>query len=386
MKPYFTAAYNGDSSCLEEYKKCGVEEIWTSVNLPQCVFGSGRLKYSFEEKIGYDQLGKDFRQAKQLGLKTSFLFNPACTGNKEFTPEGMNEIMDIAEFVNTYEVDYIVLGQPFLINAFRRLCPDVRYKISSHYNCNNIGKFELLLEYLNYDVVTVSQFANKNFRLLREVVGKWDPDRLEIMCTVPCIMGCPYRTWHSTFTAHGNELPNEYYLPIPDHPCSYDTYTHKNIAVSAMFVRNKDISYYQKLGINKFKIGERQYMSEKNIECVRYYTGNTDNGFLPMIFTSNKYLSLLSLLKRVNLEAMDGFYDKFFNEECDGTKYNCNDCDHCMTYADKVFEYHEDIVKSREITEPKEFFSRWYFRKYFNYLEKQWAARKGARLVSSSHR
>jgi collagenase-like PrtC family protease len=355
--PYFAMAYNHDPSCMETYAKLGISEIWAGVYMPgKSNFGSGRFqKTSFDKIIDYDNLGKDFEKAKSLGLNLSFLLNPACSGNVEFTKQGMKEIKLIASFLKDYKVDYITLGQPFLAKAFKKLSPDTKIKLSSHYNCNSIGKFKFLLDDLDIDIVIVSQFANKNFRLLKKITQTWNPERFEIMCTVPCIMGCPIRNWHAQFYGHSTLLEDEDYIP-PYVPCLSETHHNKNIAVSAMFVRREDIKYYQRIGINKFKIGERRDPTESNIKCAEYYT-NEISDYIPF-FRKSK------VLNKINLKAMDGFYDYFFDEKCDGTKYNCHDCNHCDEYAEKVFTHTKKDIEELGIPETKEYFN--------NILLKKW--------------
>ena len=365
MKPYIAAAYNMDIECLEKYREYGVAEIWASVNFPSSLFGSGKIFFKEYNEMAYEELGQHFTRARELGMKTSFLFNPPCTGNKEFEKEGMREVIKIAKFLNRYEVDFITLCQPFLITAFRKLCPGTKIKLSSHYNCNNIGKFEFLLNTLDFDIVIVSQFANKNFNLLREVTRRWDPDRLEVMCTFPCIANCPYRLWHSQFVAHGNVLPDEEYVPKEIYPCTFDIIHDAGIAISSMFIRKEDMKFYRELGINRFKVGERKDSTENNINTVKYFTGRMDPDFVPPSLF-RRFLG--SIYEEIDLRAMDGFYEKFVSGECDGMKFNCRDCDHCLKYARKVFKYKKGI-NLKTIPHNKEFFTQLFLKKYVGKLE-----------------
>jgi collagenase-like PrtC family protease len=365
MKPYIAAAYNMDIGCIERYKEYGVDEIWASINFPSATFGSGRIFFKEDNEMVYEELGKHFTQARKLGLKTSFLFNPPCTGNQEFSAAGMQEIINMAKFINRFKVDFITICQPFLITAFRKLCPDVKIKISSHYNCNNIGKFEFLLDTMDFDIVIVSQFANKNFKLLREVTGRWDPDRLEVMCTFPCIANCPYRLWHSQFVAHGNVLPDEEHVPKEIYPCTFDIIHNPAIAMSAMFIRKEDMKFYRELGIHRFKIGERKDSTKNNLYTVQYYLDKMEPDFVPPSLF-RRFLG--SIYEEIDLRAMDGFYEKFVNGDCDGMKFNCSDCDHCLEYAKKVFKYKKDI-NIGTIPDNKEFFNTLFLKKYIKKLE-----------------
>lgn len=363
MKPYLAAAYNMDLRCLHEYKNCGIDEIFAGASFPTN-FGSGRLIHLYEP-ILYDKLGEHFQEAKRLGIKTTFLFNPACSGGKEWKPEGMHEIINVARFLNAFTVDYLVLSHPFLVNVFRRLCPDLKIKISSHYNVDNISKFKLFLECLDVDVVTVSQFANKNFTLLRTVVEAYGPHRLEILCSVPCIAGCPFRAWHAMSFAHANEADIVFRRQdseLKEHfpPCLFEMALHPNVLMSSMFVRREDLKYYQDLGINRFKIGERMYPTAHNIACARYYSHK-------MRKPSKQFIDFLfrSRVAEADLMAMDGFYEPFFNGDCDGTKYNCDDCGHCSDYSTKVFEIKKELLQLSNENYQKD-----YFGKYARYLEK----------------
>lgn len=360
---YFSGAYNYEPICLKAYHDLGVDEIRLAIS-KNSVFGTGQDMATLAlDRVGYDEIGSHFEQARRAGLKINFLFQPVCTGNQEFTGKGIREIVQIARLINRFKVDYITLSQPFLTNTFRRLCPDAGIKISSLFDCDNMGKFELLLEYLNVDIVVVSPFANKNFRLLRQAVKRWGAHRLEIVCSDVCIMGCPYRTWHSRFLAHDNILSNEDYLPRVS-PCAADILHRKHVAMSAMFIRNRDLEYYQKIGINRFHIGKPYHASEDNINCAKYYGGQMEPEFVPLSFFRE-----FPLFSRIDLSAMDGYYDKFFNEQCDGTFYNCCACDHCRNYADKVFEYNP-MAAQTGVPEPKKFFRSLFFSRYINQVEK----------------
>lgn len=354
-RPLYSVAYNpADSLAVDQYREAGADEIFAAAT--GGVFGSGRPKGA---DITLDLLGEHFDRAREVGLKTTLLLNPACTGNLEFTGEGKREILDTARFLNDHRVNFVTVSNPWMINTFRELCPDVGIKISSHYNCDDWGKFQLMLEHLKVDVVIVSQFANKNFRLLRRVIREYGADRLEIMCTVPCMGGCPYRTWHSCAFAHADEAP----LPPEGRrfPCVNDIITHPNIAMASQFVRREDVSYYLRLGIDKFKIGERFAPNFLNVNCIRYYHGGPRTGLWDII--GREFGG--AALAKVRFDLMDGFYEPFFNEECDGTAYNCTDCSHCDEYAEKCLEFKADYVP------PQEGYHRKYFDNYVAELKKR---------------
>ena len=227
------------------------------------------------------------------------------------------------------------------------MAPGVRIKLSSHYNCNSLGKFKFILDDLDIDVLIISQFANKNFWLLKKAVNLWNPERFEVMCTVPCIMGCPMRNWHAQFYGHSVSLEDADYIPTFV-PCLAEYHHNKNIAVSAMFIRREDVDYYKRLGINKFKIGERRDPTENNIKCAQYYLGLIDD-YIPF-FRKSK------VLNKINLKALDGFYEPFFDEKCDGTEYNCKECSHCDDYGQKVFTHSDKDVEALRIPDTKEYF------------------------------
>jgi len=331
-QPDFAAAYNLDRRCLPVYRKCGIKEIFAGINFPT-IFGSGRVRHG-NRPVSYEELGRHFSEARRLGLKTTFLFNPACTGSKEWTAAGMNEIAHIVRFINRHPVDYLVVAQPFFANVFRRLCPSVKIKLSAHYNVNDMGTLDFALRRIGVDVVVISQFANKNFRFLREAVETFGPERLEILCSVSCIAGCPYRAWHLQAMAHVRDMDPDLVSPAMGDllPCCADKVRNPHMMMSSMFIRREDLSYYRKLGINRFKIGERMAGTACNNAFVRYYTGKVRKPPRQMI-----EIMFRGCVDQVNFDAMDGYYEKFFRGECDGTRYDCTECDHCSKYARRVF-------------------------------------------------
>lgn len=328
ITPFFAVAGNiNDQERLEELARYGANEVFVGFDSEN--YGNGRgLRHTHDLK----NLRAYIKRAKSVGIRTSILLNSGSTDNLEFTKEGAKELLRIISFINHEDVDNVVLGNPFLTPLFKSQCPNVKVKISSHYNCDSLAKFDFLLGNIRADMVIVSQFANKNFGLLRKVVEKYNPSRLEIMCTVPCISGCPYRTWHSISISH-NSL-----TPVPrkcDFPCHIDISTRPSSALMTTFVRREDLVYYQKLGINTFKIGERPADFTKNLDCLRYFRGELgQEGLIGLFSTWMRNVGI----KNINLEKLDGFYSKFTSEKCDGTKYNCSDCDHCMNYATNAIQ------------------------------------------------
>ena len=143
-------------------------------------------------------------------------------------------------------------------------------------------------------------------------------------------------------------------------PCVFEMVLHPNVVMSSMFVRREDLAYYQALGINRFKIGERMYPTPYNVACAKYYTGK-------MKKLSKRVVDFLfrDRVEKAALEAMDGYYEPFFKGECDGTKYNCHDCGHCMAYAKRVFQIKDDLLQLAD-----ENYHKRYFGGYARYLKK----------------
>ena len=167
---------------------------------------------------------------------------------------------------------------------------------------------------------------------------------MEILCCVPCITGCPFRDWHAMFSAHTNEmdlafLREDCELVERFPPCVFEMALHPQVLMASMFVRREDLAYYQQLGINRFKIGERMFRTPHNVACARYYTKR-------MKVPSKRLISFLfrDRVEKADLRAMDGFYEPFFNGQCDGTRYNCDDCGHCADYVGKVFTLKESVM------------------------------------------
>lgn len=329
MKPYFIAGYNFDIKLLEFYKENGVNEIFAGVDF-FTNFGSGRILSSGNS---YLDIIDHFVEAKKAGIKTSILFNPACTGNKEMTSAGLFEILFIARIINKYKIDYIVVSNPWIGKIFKELSPSLKIKMSSHYNCDNIGKLEMCFDIMDFDMVILSQFANKNFKLLREATRRWDPNKFEIMCTVACMAGCPWRTWHADYYAHGTD--DGVCLTTGYAPCNFNITASSISCLNTTFIRKQDIKHYQDLGINHFKIGERGNTTDFNKAIVQHYLIDEKD--------FSCFNMLLHDIWKIDFSKLDGFYEKFVKEECTGTKYNCRDCMHCEQYAKKAFVNYQDI-------------------------------------------
>jgi collagenase-like PrtC family protease len=258
-----------------------------------------------------------------------------------------------------------------LANAFRRLCPSVKIKLSGHYNIDDIGKLDFALRKIGVDVVVISQFANKNFRFLRQAVEKYGPDRLEILCSVTCIAGCPYRQWHLQAMAHVGDMDINLRTAAIGAilPCCADKLKKPHMLMSSMFIRREDILYYRKLGISRFKIGERMAGTACNNAFAKYYTGKVRKPPRQMI-----EIMFRGCVDEANLEAMDGYYEKFFQEECEGTRYDCTECDHCSKYARSVFRINSKLRRKIPADHHKGYYTNYadYIENLISTVDKTW--------------
>jgi collagenase-like PrtC family protease len=224
----------------------------------------------------------------------------------------------------------------------------------AHVNSVPRAKF---FESLGADAIMLDANINRDFKLLKAVRGAVKCE-LGVLVNTGCLYQCPYEYYHNNTLGHASQKhnrPNSSYMDYCVFRCALNSISDTSQLIKRRWIRPEDLSVYEKLGIDFFKVGGRAMPTDWIINATaayssRCYQGNLHdilNNFSPNI--GNLRTSLTSAQMRtmasppkfyIDNQALSGFINFFKKGSC---LSGCGDCRYCQEIADKVvrFDHYE---------------------------------------------
>ena len=240
---------------------------------------------------------------KSLKIDFVYLLNAPFTFK---TNKPVDKIKNYLNWVvDKLQADALMISSYPLMQYVRKIYPDIPIYIST---IAGIKTAEQLEQYRNISPsrLVVHHDVNRNFDDLSELVQKardWGID-VELMATESCLRGCPNRETHYKYLGEGN-------IDKPFHTtCNRQKITYPREFIKANIIRPEDMSFYNAMGINLFKITGRSKPAA--------WLPEVTSAYLKRKYSKNliRLLGIDPTLKAeewiyINNQAMDGFLEGF---------------------------------------------------------------------------
>jgi hypothetical protein len=190
-----------------------------------------------------------------------------------------------------------------------------------------------------------------------------------------CQPNCPYQIQHQNGHAHASGLNPTFYIDYPLMQCQKNRLTHKELFISAGWIRPEDTARYEAIGYTTFKLLERNIPSDALVERARAYHDRRWEGNLADLLLSwgfqkrppkfspvhmlkafrawkmplglagdalafMKGQGMILYTQQTNPIVIDSaaiganFLDRFQKGHCN--QRQCDDCGYCSAIADKA--------------------------------------------------
>ncbi len=306
----------------------------------------------------------------------------------ETNPEFHRKLVEYIQWIVDIGADNVIISIPLLIQLVHEQFPKLKIRVStvSHVNSVNRAKFYAMM---GVNEMTPDVMINRDFKTLEKMqkaLKKYSCD-LVLLLTDGCLFQCPHRHYHYNTLGHASQTFQQFernYIDTCIINCSIIKFSNREEAIKTRWIRPEDLSHYEAIGIDKFKIAGRRMSTEWILRAVkafsdRKYKGNLidiiqgftmsfgdltaqDPGFKGRAFGAENKAKLV-----IDNTKLDGFIEFFKKQNCIAM---CDDCNYCADWADKaVFrdadqaesyveslqDYLHDIITSREFgLKPKE--------------------------------
>ncbi|OAT83600.1 hypothetical protein [Desulfotomaculum copahuensis] len=372
MSSSYSLAFNWDEGLIDDCAR--LNKTGRGIQVGE-FFGSLRFSPVGSGRPGMYLAGVDFEQAARQvalmharGIRFAYIANAPCLGNREFKNDYAARLLAFFDqIVNGLGADTVVLTVPYLIEMVKRNFPRVGVKASVIAHINSIP---LLMHFqeLGVDMIVLDYMQNRNFPFLREAV-KAARVPLELHTNDCCLYGCPYRQYHYNINGHAdqedylsraNSIQVDYCLL----KCGLYFYRHPEELIKSRWIRPEDVEVYERIGINHFKGGNRQWERERLRRLAGAYLARRwDGNLLELLAVARTEVGETNAKKppgmsgreweqaldfraglrpgvpvELDNRALDGFLEHFFTQDC---QLACGRCRYCASVAERAVRINE---------------------------------------------
>ena len=278
LKIQFTVATNWDFKLIDELAKYPVRDIYGVAK--SSIVGHGRPSFLLED-ITNEQIAEYIKKVHEKNMKFSYLLNAPCMSNMEYDPTYHKELLNYLQWISDIGADNVIVTIPFLISLIKEQFPQLKIRVSTiaHVNSVNRAKF---YEALGADEITPDVMINRDFKTLKQI-KKAVKCNINLLLTDGCLYQCPFRYYHYNIVGHSAQSSHPLggvYIDYCILNCSVIKFSNPTEVVKARWVRPEDLSHYEAIGINNFKIAGRRMSTEWILRAVKAFSSRKYEGNL----------------------------------------------------------------------------------------------------------
>ncbi|HYB91621.1 MAG TPA: U32 family peptidase [Candidatus Binataceae bacterium] len=283
-------------------------------------------------------------QAARRKIRFAYVMNATCLGNKEYSEEGRGQLLQRLQWLVDAGGAAVVTANPFVMELVRENFPSLELHISVLASVNDARKAKFFDE-LGATVIHLDPQVNRDFRRL-EAIRKAAGCTLSLVVNEGCLLSCPIRNYHSNMISHsGESITGRYYVDYCYYRCALFKVTDPAEHLRSPWVRPEDLSVYEDLGIDLFKVAGREKMEEgpsSHTDWIvkvagAYHARRCDDvarllvGIEPPHTVFGEAPEPFGV--RIESAKLDGFLRFFQDDHC---LLDCNTCDYCGQWANRA--------------------------------------------------
>lgn len=362
---------NFDDNLIDEIKEYPIYEVYGKMK--NDFIGGGRPNNGLHD-VEKDKFEKHVKKVRESGIKFNYLLNGSCLSNREQDIEWQNKFKVFLEYLSKVGVNALTVSNPFILQFIKKYFKEeftVRVSTFACVDSYEKAKYweDMGADYICADFVKI----NRDFDELKYMVDNLKTSKIEILVTNSCLKNCPMIYTHTTGLSHASGISNEKtkYEDWGLFFCQKRELEDVSEYIKSPWVRPEDIIYYEKIGIENFKITERDFPTSELVRRVKAYTTRSFDGNLLDLIQGhgviedknlkltkkdvNTRLDIYNEIKRVrglgtirecerhiyiDNKKLNGFIKYFVSGNCTG---KCKQCGYCDRIAKNCIRTNEEI-------------------------------------------
>ena len=369
-------ATNWDLSLIDELAKYPVSDLYGVSD--HSIVGGGRPSFLLK-KVSEEDIAEYIRKLHEKKMGFSYLLNAPCMNNMEYDQHYHKELLKYLQWISDIGADSVTVTIPFLIQLIKEQFPKLKIRVSTIAHINSVNR-AMFYEMLGADEITLDVMINRDFKTL-EQIQKTVKCKIIVLLTDGCLYQCPFRHYHYNTLGHASQTFQQFernYVDTCILNCSIIKFSNPTEVLKARWVRPEDLSHYEAIGIDDFKIAGRRMSTQWITNSVKAFSSRKYEGNLIDIIQgfSMSFGGLeqkdpnVKLTETIGKESksklyidntkLNGFIDFFKKQNCIAM---CNECNYCeewanksvlldkeesTRYVDSIKNYMNDIITSRE--------------------------------------
>lgn len=369
-----SVATNFDDELINKIKKYPVYEVYGK--LQEDYIGGGRPSNTLKN-IDTKRLEEHVKTVRKSNIKFNYLLNGACLENKEQNEEWQKNVKIFLDYLRDIGVNALTVTNPFLLQIIKKYYDCFTVRISTFACVDSYEKAryweEMGADYICVDFVKI----NRDFKTLKYMVDNLKKSKIELLMTNSCLKNCPLIHTHTASLSHASNKMNnekEKYVDWCLYKCQEYELKHLEEYIKSPWIRPEDVVEYEKIGIEHFKITERDFPTEEIVKRVKAYSNRSYEGNLIDLIQGHGWSNYNELKKlEIDDEVKDdknevikkiceirglgcerkyprhiyienkkliGFIDFFKKGNCTG---NCLSCNYCKKISENVITRNNEI-------------------------------------------
>ena len=366
-------ATNFDDKLIDEIKDYPVYEIYGK--LKNDFIGGGRPDNDLMN-VQKEKFEKHVRKARKAGIKFNYLLNGSCLSNNEQDIIWQKGFKDFLNYLKSVGVNALTVTNPYILQFIKKYFKsDFTVRISTFACIDSFEKAkyweQMGADYICVDFVKI----NRDFRTLKYMVKNLKKSKIEILVTNSCLKNCPMIYTHINELAHASMKENktDTYEDWGLFYCQKKELENLEEYIKSPWVRPEDIKYYEEIGIEHFKITERDFPTSELVKRVKAYTERKYVGNLLDLIQGHGCLAKdnLTLVKKevskreeiyneikrvrglgrvrecerhifIDNTKLENFIKFFLENKCTN---QCDSCNYCKKISNNVITKNEGVCE-----------------------------------------
>lgn len=249
--------------------------------LDRDIIGGGRSTYTLRH-ISKSRIALAVQQAHDHGITFNYLVNGASLNGQEQTRSGQKRIRNLLDWVAACGVDAVTVASPFLAQIVTKMYPKLGIRASAFAMIDTPAKARQW-EDLGANTLCVSAITcNRDFERLRAIRDAVSCE-LQLIVNSSCLSHCVWEPTHMqllTQSSRKHDTSHGFCLDYCVLNCSHRRLKDPVNFVRSVWIRPEDLSFYEKLGIDCFKVLERSCPTDLLVKRVKAYRDQSFDGNL----------------------------------------------------------------------------------------------------------
>lgn len=366
-------ATNFDDTLIDKIKKYNIYEVYGKLNGD--LIGGGRPT-NYLKTLDIKKFENHVKKVRNAGINFNYLLNSACLSNLNQDEQWVKNVIEFLGYLKSVGVNALTITNPYLVDLVKRyFANDFIIRVSSFACIDNYEKAKFW-DNMGVDIICVDFCkVNRDFKMLKYMVQNLKC-KIELLCTNSCLKDCPMIHTHVNDIAHASNINNNYkkYEDWGLNFCQHYQLNNLEEYIKSPWIRPEDIITYEEIGIEHFKITERDFSTEWLVRRAEAYTKRKYHGnLLDLIQGSGAtHIDNLTLNKKENFNSREevlkeiqrirgigcvreadrhiyidndsipaNFIKHFENNNCSGM---CSKCGYCKSICLKSIIKNDEVI------------------------------------------